>query len=801
MATIENSPKAFGGPGIQPRWTRSAKDVVGTAYSASSHVWFTVSGGMVNEVYYPTIDRPQIRNVQFLICDGETFFHDEWRNLTPTVEYLDHHGLGARVTSVEKEGRYRIIKEIISDPHQSCVLIDTRLEGDPELLGKLHLYVLLAPHLEVGGWNNNGNTALIAGREFLTAHKGGTWLALAATQPFVRQSCGYVGTTDGWSDLAQNYRMDYQFAAVEDGNIALIGEIDLRQGYHFTLGLSFGRSLHRAVTGLFQSLGLPFSEHRDRFLEQWQRACRHFYPLHKFAGDGGALYSRSCELLLAHEDKSYPGALIASLSIPWGEAKGDEDLGGYHLVWTRDMVNSATGLLAAGDLASPLRALIYLACSQQADGGFPQNFWLDGQPYWHGIQLDEVGFPIVLAWRLDRAEALRDFDPYPMTLAAAGYLIARGPVTQQERWEENGGFSPSTLASNIAALICAATFAEKRGDHDTAVFLTKYADFLEAHLETWTVTTQGTLVPGIARHFIRILPADANDPEPGEEDPNRATIFIANRPPNSPTIFPARDVVDAGFLELVRYGIRAANDPLIEDSIRVVDAVLKFDAPAGPCWRRYNHDGYGQRDDGGPFEGWGRGRPWPLLTGERGHYELAARRDVQPYIRAMEKFANLTSLLPEQIWDEPDKPDFLQYFGGATGSAMPLMWAHAEYIKLLRSAADQQVFDLIPEVAERYRGSSRPTPFEVWKPNRRIRSIPPGVALRIIASAPFTLHWSFGEWTSPTDTQSNSTRLGLDFADIDVKPGERGPIRFSFFWTHDRRWEGRDYAVEIKPTT
>ena len=233
----------------------------------------------------------------------------------------------------------------------------------------------------------------------------------------------------------------------------------------------------------------------------------------------------------------------------------------------------------------------------------------------------------------------------------------------------------------------------------------------------------------------------------------------------------------------------------------MVDAVLKFDAPGGPCWRRYNHDGYGQRDDGGPFEGWGRGRPWPLLTGERGHYELAARRDVAPYIRAMEKFANSTAMLPEQIWDEPDNLEFMQYLGKATGSAMPLMWAHAEYIKLLRSAADGQVFDLIPEVAEHYRTLRPRIQLEVWKPNRRIRTIPAGVRLRIIAPAPFMLHWSFGEWTAVTDTHSNPTGLGLDFVDIEVNPGQRGPIRFTFFWVGDQRWEGRDYTVEIKPTT
>ncbi len=802
MATIVDSPKAFGAPGIQPRWTRAAKDVVGTAYSAASRIWFTISRGILNEVYYPTIDHPQIRDLQFLITDGATFFHDEWRDLEPTVEYLGEHGLGIRITSVEKEGRYRMIKEIISDPHQACVLIDARLDGDPDFLGKLHLYVLLAPHLEVGGWGNNGNVGFVAGREFLTAHKNGTWLAMAATLPFIHRSCGYVGATDGWRDLADNFRMDYRFAAAENGNIALTGEIDLRQGYHFTLGLALGHTLHRAVTGLFQSLGIPFPEHRERFLDQWNRACAHLYPLEKFAGDRGSLYRRSRELLLAHEDKNYPGAIIASLSIPWGETKSDEDLGGYHLVWTRDMVNSATGLLAAGDVTTPLRALIYLACTQQPDGGFPQNFWTDGQPYWRGIQLDEVAFPIMLAWRLERAGALRDFDPYQMVLAAAGYLVTHGPATPQDRWEENAGFSPSTLASNIAALICAAAFANDRGDHVTARFLQEYADFLEMHVETWTVTTQGTVVPGITRHFIRINPVEVDNPDPREEeDPNQGAINITNRPPNSQTSFPAKDIIDAGFLELVRYGIRRPADPLIEESLRVVDQLLKKDFPAGPCWRRYNHDGYGQRDDGSPYEGWGRGRPWPLLTGERGHYELAAGGDARPYIRAMEQFATPTSLLPEQIWDGPDNPDHFQYFGKPTGAAMPLMWAHAEYIKLLRSAADGRVFDLIEDVQERYRDRGRRTLLEVWKPNRRIHEVPPGARLRIFGHKPFLLHWCLGDWDAASDTRSNPTAVGIDFVDIDVRAEQRAPIRFTFFWIEDQRWEGRDYAVEVKPAS
>jgi glucoamylase len=797
MATLEFQPVARGGPGIPPHWTHSAKDVVSTAYSTSSRVWFTVSNGVISEVYYSTIDRPQIRDLQFLVTDGETFFHDTHRNLDSTIEYLGEHGLGVRIINTASDQPYRIVIEAISDPHQPTVLLDTRLEGDPELISRLRLYALLAPHLEVGGWGNNGNVARIAGRDFLTAHKGATWLALAATTPFVQRSCGYVGTTDGWQELSKQFKLKETFGSAPDGNIALIAEIDLRCEGHFTLALGFGRTLHHAATSVMQSLGAPFEQHRQRYFEQWTRATRRLRPLEKLSGDDGMLYRRSRELILAHEDKSYPGALIASLSIPWGEAKGDEDLGGYHLVWTRDMVNSATGLMAAGDSETPLRALVYLACSQLADGSFPQNFWVNGDAYWTGIQLDEVAFPIMLAWRLNKMGALADFDPYPMVKAAATFLIEHGSVTPQERWEENSGYSPSTLASNIAALVCAAAFAYERGDVLLADLFGEFADFIEAHLEAWTVTRQGVIVPGISRHFIRINPADPANPAPNE-DPDEGTLSIRNRAPGERTDFPAAAIVDAGFLELVRYGIRRAGDPLIEDSLQVIDAALKTDFPAGPCWRRYNFDGYGQRDDGGPFVYWGRGRPWPLLTGERAHYELAAGRDVRPYIQALEKFATDTRMLPEQIWDQPDLPKAHMFFGRPTGAAMPLMWAHAEYIKLLRSADDGQVFDLIPEVAGRYLGSRRHPLLEVWKFNRQIRSMPAGATLRIQVGTSFVLHWARGDWSNPIDSLSYNTSIGVSYVDIATRAGENEPLRFTFRWLDANRWEGRDFMVELR---
>jgi glucoamylase len=690
-----------------------------------------------------------------------------------------------------------MIKEIIGDPHQPCVLIHARLEGDEEFLRGLKVYALLAPHLDVGGWGNSARKIRVSGQSVLLASKNRTYLAMGANVRFTKGSCGYVGTSDGWQDLSHNFQLDWEFERADDGNVALTGEIDLSRCREFTIGLAFGDGKHAAIATLMQSLGVPFDQHRKRFVEQWQRVAN-IQKLDKYSGDRGRLYRVSHNLLLSHEDKTFAGALIASSSIPWGEAKGDEDLGGYHLVWTRDMVNSALGLMASGNTATPQRALIYLAASQRPDGCFPQNFWIDGTPYWTGVQLDEVAFPIILAWRLWKADALRDFDPYPMVQAAAAFLIRQGPMTQQERWEEASGYSPSTLAATIAALICAGDFANSRGQRETAAFLEDYADFLESHVESWTATTEGTLLPGVKKHYIRIHPIDLQDHSP-EEDPNKGRLAIANRPPGSQWQFSAKDIVDAGFLELVRYGIRKPGDPLIEDSLRVVDALLKVDTPFGPCWRRYNHDGYGNRPDGGPFQGWGKGRAWPLLTGERGHYELAAGRDVRPYIRAMEGFASKGGMLPEQVCDEA-YPSHGLCLGRPSGSAMPLMWAHAEYIKLLRSVADGDVFDRIHIVAERYLHSRGRKDLEIWKPIRQVRHVSPGQILRIQAPRPFQLHWSRNDWHSAEDTGSTPTSLGIHFVDIAIAATQTAPIRFSFLWLDSNQWEGRDYEVAIRQT-
>jgi glucoamylase len=792
--------EAFGKPGIRPRWTHSNKAGVGTAYSASSHLWFTIWNGIVTETYYPTVDRPQLRDLQYLVTDGKTFFHEEKRDLTVKMERISDHVLGYRCTNADVDGRYTITKEIIGDPHIPCLLQRTTVTGkDRAFLENLKLFVLCAPHLEIGGAGNNGYIADANGQCILMAQKGSKWMALGATVPFSHLSCGYVGASDGWTDLHDNFRMDWEFDCAADGNIALTGELDLGKVQEFTLGLAFGDSEHRAVANLLQSLGTPFDEHLARYKMQWDEAASHLRPLKSASFDKGNLYSSSYSLLLAHEDKSFAGALIAALSIPWGEAKGDHDEGGYHLVWTRDMVNSATALLAAGDTATPLRALIYLAVAQRADGGFPQNFWVNGDAYWCGIQLDEVAFPILLAWRLRCEGGLAEFDPFNLVCKGAAFLIRNGPVTQQERWEEASGYSPSTLASNIAALICAAIFFRERGDRETAAFVEEYADYLESHVEDWTVTTTGLLVETESPYYMRILPEQVGQEHPAEDKESRI-LHIANHSSTEQSDYPAREIVDGGFLELVRYGIRGPDDPAVVASLKVIDDVLKTGTPAGPGWHRYNHDGYGQQQDGGPFTQHGVGRIWPLLSGERGHFELAAGRSTETYIRAMEGFASDTGLLPEQSWDDSDRPEIYMWRGRPTGSAMPLMWAHAEYIKLLRSTADGKVYDAIPEVAKRYlgrRGAQKR--LEVWKQIRRVRFMQPGEILRVQGDAPFTLHWSDDNWKTAHDAQSAQNALQISYVDVPEGATSSGTcIRFTFHWTEDGRWEGQDYAVTVR---
>jgi glucoamylase len=367
-------------------------------------------------------------------------------------------------------------------------------------------------------------------------------------------------------------------------------------------------------------------------------------------------------------------------------------------------------------------------------------------------------------------------------------------VTAQERWEENSGYSPSTLASIIASLVCAAEFAGERSDTVAADFLLVYADWLSSRLAGWTVTDCGELLPGKPRHYVRITPAVPPPPD-GTADPNTANLQVANGGGEHP----ARNVVGGDFLQLVRLGLRAADDPLVIDSVAVIDHVLKHDLPQGPCWRRYNHDGYGQKDDGSAFDGTGVGRSWPILTGERGHYELAAGRDPQPFIAAMEKFANTGGMLPEQLWDADDLPDGTMKFGEPTGSAMPLCWAHAEYISLVRSAQDGVVFDRIEPVFQRYVVKPEECRHEIWTFGHPTRRMPRRKTLRLVVATAAKVTWSADGWATTNHAETTEINaLKLWFADLPVQECVDGAvIGFTFFWQDAQRWEGTNFAVEV----
>ncbi len=796
---LEDDGPAFGGPGLEPRWTSSQKDQVSTAYSASSRVWYTLSHGTLNEVYFPTIDRPQMRDMELLFTDGETFFHEEKRDLAYDIHHVHQDAPAIRVVGNDPEGRYTVKKEIIADPHHSVVLMNVKVTGEEAVLSRMKCYALLAPHLNGGGAGNSARSVQVAGKRVLLAWRGPYSLAFGADCGFTRSSCGFVGASDGYQDLMADMTMSWQFGEALNGNVAVMGEIDVARYREFTLAIGLGEGNHAALSDMIQALSTEYETHCERYVEQWLRAPTP-RELEKVSGDAGRLSRVSHHIILTHEDKTYSGAFIASASIPWGMAKGDDDLGGYHLVWTRDMVQSATALLAVGRCETAMRALVYLACTQHTDGSFAQNFWIDGTPYWTGIQLDEVAFPIMLAWRLWKHGDLEKFDVFPFVERAAGFLVRYAPITQQERWEEIAGYSPSTLAAVIAALVCAADLARAHQAPEMASFLEDFADWIEAHLDEWTTTDAGVLLPGVTRHYMRIRPPAAGEPFHNPNVPP-GCVVLANREPGEKVVFDAREIIDAGFLELVRYGVRRADDPLIVDSLKVVDHVLKIKTPNGDCWRRYNHDGYGQRKDGGPYMGWGQGRAWPLLGGERGHYEVAAGRDPKPFIEAMEQFASMGGMLPEQIWDYEDYPQEDMYFGKSAGSAQPLVWAHSEYLKLLKSAVDGKVFDCISVVRDRYGVEAGKRTFqskvEIFQTSRPVTTLAAGMTLRVVDTVHFSVLYSCDNWA--TKTMKESWPLGYvgNFVDIPTKPGQTGKIVFTFHWPSQDKWLGRNIEVEI----
>ena len=800
---------APGWPGIPPRWTSSAKSGVGTAISRSSRVWFTLSHGILNEIYFPRVDTACTRDFGLLVTDGKEFFSEEKRDCRFEVSPFEPGIPAYRLTNTERTGRYRIQKEIFSDPHRNVVLqkirfVELARAGFGSNQFGLNVYALLAPHLGNCGTNNTGWVGDYKGVPMLFAEApGGYALACACSLPWKQMSVGFAGHSDGWGELTRNFRLTEMYQRAENGNIALIGEVELAAGRgEFLLALGFGNIWADAAEQARASLLDDYTRLLEEYAAQWKSWQKGLLP---FDRDHPCdLYRSSTAMLRVHESKDFLGGVIASLSIPWGFNKGDEDLGGYHLVWPRDLVETAGGFLAAGAIGDALRVLHYLEVTQEADGRWPQNMWLDGRPYWNVLQMDEAAFPILLVDLLHRRSpgALGALERWwPMVRRAASFIAIHGPVTQQDRWEEDAGYSPFTLAVEVAGLLAAADIADQTGNSEMAGYLRDLADTWNENIERWTYSTSGDLKRqiGVDGYYVRIAPAEEAC---GPELPDNL-ILLKNRAPGQGRE-QASHVISPDALALVRFGLRAPDDPKILNTIRVIDALLRVKLPHGYFWYRYNDDGYGEHADGSPFDGVGIGRPWPLLSGERAHYELqagnlAAAREL---LRSIEMSNNGSRLLPEQLWDAADIPERELFFGQPSGAACPLVWAHAEYIKLVRSLRDGKIFDQPPQTVQRYRVEQRKAVYCNWRFNNKCRSVPAGKNLRIEVLSPALVHWSDDQWRTPHDLRTRESGLGTHFADLDTSHLEPGrQVVFTFYWPQARHWEGTDFSVTVEPQT
>jgi glucoamylase len=766
-------------------------------------VWFTLSHGILDEIYYPRVDQACTRDLGLIVTDGREFFSEEKRQTAHRIDYLAEGVPAYRLVNTCAQGRYRIEKEVVTDPKRDVLLQRTRFVPLKATLEDYHLYVLLAPHLGNRGAHNTAWIDDYKGVPMLYAERAGNALALACSVRWLGRSAGFGGVSDGWQDLTRNKEMLWRYPRAEDGNVALTGEVDLNAADgSFVLALGFGRNANeagqRALGSLFDGFDAALAEYTLGW-QGWQQTLRDLRQ-DRTPPTGSDLYHVSATVMRVHEAKRLRGGLIASLSIPWGATKGDDDLSGYHLVWPRDLVEVAGGLLAAGAAEDARRVLGYLQVTQEADGHWPQNMWLDGRSYWDGIQMDETAFPILLvglAYREKALEAKMAGRFWPMVRKAAGFLVHNGPVTQQDRWEEDPGYSPFTLAVEIAALLVAADLADLNGEQELGTYLRETADVWNDSIERWIYVTATPLarMVGVEGYYIRDAP-----PEVAEAaSPAGGFVPIKNRPPGESSR-PAEQIISPDALALVRFGLRAADDPRILNTVRIIDTLLKVETPVGPAWHRYNGDGYGEHEDGSPFDGTGIGRAWPLLTGERAHYELAAGRPAEAarLRAALEGFANEGGLLPEQVWDAPDVPDAELYFGRPSGSAMPLAWAHAEYVKLRRSLHDGCVFDMPRQTVQRYLVDKVVASHATWRFNQKPHVIPPGKTLRFELLEPALVHWSADDWQTLENTESRDTGLGTHVADIPTTRLAAGStVRFTFRWSLTNQWEGQDYAVQV----
>lgn len=783
----ENS-EAPGGPGVKAHWTSSAKSGIGKALNAGSDIAFTLSRGIITEVYYPREDTPCIRDMEMVVTDGHGFFSEEKPHTHHQTGQMQDGVPAFKIVNQCTQGKYTIEKEIVTDPLRNTFLQQTRFR--PDRPGAYHLYVLLAPHMSNRGDNNTGWSGAYKGVKMIFAGGGGLFVALACSAPWKKRSVGFVGSSDGWTDLHRHHTMEWEHGRATNGNIALTGEIDIPASGEFLLALGFGRSWEEAANHCRGSMLDGFVIAKQRYIHGWTQWLDHLRHVK------GKYYKVSASILRTNEAKIFPGAVVASLSIPWGKSKGDNDKGGYHLVWPRDLVECAGGFTALETKEDAVRIVNYLMSTQREDGSWPQNMWLEGSSYWTGRQTDQTALPILLLNKCNEHAVLekdRLARYWPGVKKALHYLLLNGPYTEEDRWEEQKGFTPFTLATVIAGMLAGAEIAQLNDDTGLAEYCRQTADTWNEMIEQWTYVTGTTLAKtcGVEGYYIRTNPYHDI---PAAELGDRCIDLKNHKDGSGRTLLTGLICVDA--LALVRFGLRDANDPRILDTIKVIDALLKIETPGGPCWHRYNNDGYGEDKEGNDYAGTGIGRAWPLLTGERAHYELAAghKDEAIRLLKAMDEFSN-NGLLAEQIWDSDDIPERDLFKGKHSRSAMPLTWAHAEYIKLCASIHDNVIFDMPKVTRKRYLQNKQRSAYQVWRFISQPKTLFPAKTLRIEVMADAVIHWTDDGWKTVRETPTEQKAPNLFVADIRTGDDRHETLTFTFFWKEAGRWENQNYSI------
>ncbi|MBK8810945.1 MAG: hypothetical protein IPN69_09470 [Acidobacteria bacterium] len=717
---------APGGPGDDAQWATAGKQGVGTSASLESKVWFTLAQGVMTEVYYPDVTVANIHLLQFVVVDPKTKkVETEQDDAVHQVKVLRVDSLSFQQVNTSKSGNWKITKTYTTDPVNNSVLIDVRFETR---IKGLRLYFQFDPSIKNSGMKDKGygplmqlkvdieaeRTSATNGGVKTTRRSGsgtvssgfgveddGIAAALYFTSDVEEWISGYKGKSDGLDQLRKNGRIVDSYSEATSGNVVQMGRI--MKPERFTTILSFGDDVLKASVAASGSMKKGF----DGCLAEYERGWSDYVAtIKKVEPRYQPQFNMAAMMLKAHEDKTVRGANIASLTVPWGGGANanENNIGGYHLIWSRDLYQVATAFMALGDRDAAVRAVNFLfKVQQKADGSFPQNSYLDGRPFWESLQLDEVAYPLILAHEL----GLNDKSTYENHVKkAADFIVRNGPATPQERWEEESGYSPSTIAAEIAGLVCAAEIARKNGDEASATIYLATADDWARKVEMWTATTNGKY--GDGNYYLRIT----------QGKPDSGNQLELN---NGAGFFDEREIVDAGFLELVRLGIKSPDDPLIAKSLKVIDDVIRVKTPNGDGFYRYNNDGYGEMDDGRRWN-WdgkytGKGRLWTLLSGERGQYELAVSalnprsRSADPKTRldAMLAFANDGLMIPEQIWDKAKTPAKIDKqfvpelkFGEGTGSATPLAWSMAQFIRLAVNLKEGRNLDTPKVVYDRY---------------------------------------------------------------------------------------------------